>query len=547
MRATIRVFADVARNRGLRLVVVAFAAFIVTEYAVWIAMLVYAFEHGGLVTSGLVALAQLVPAAMVAPLVAPMADRRSPVLVLAGGYVVQSAGMTSTAVFVLLDTPLPAYLSAVVASTAVTLTRPAQAALVPALTHEVKELTAANAVFGWVESISVLVSGGGVGLALALGSTAAVFGAGAVLLAAATWLVFPLHRVVRRGTVTASVDASHPLREGIAEVWGSPAARLLVSLIGAEYVVIGALDLLFVVMAVDVLHAGQPWVGYLNMAYGAGGVLVGGAAVLLVGRRLGPVILATAVGLSVALALAAFAPTPVTAAVLLMLVGGGHALFDFGTRSLLQRAVAADMVARIFGLAEGLSMAGLAVGSVLAPALVALAGGRLALVGVALVLPALVLARARMLQRLDQHARVPIVEISLLRSLTLFRDLPGPALEGLAHALERLEWPDGAVVIHEGDEGDRYYVLVDGAVVITRGDRTIRTLGRGEGMGEIALLRSGRRTATAVASGPVTAYALDRAAFLTAVNGHVPTLESASRLVGDLRAEDARRDGDARD
>ena len=69
-------------------------------------------------------------------------------------------------------------------------------------------------------------------------------------------------------------------------------ARLLVGLIGAEFLVVGALDLLFVVMAVDVLDAGAAWAGYLNTAYGAGALVFGALAALLIGRRLGPVVLA---------------------------------------------------------------------------------------------------------------------------------------------------------------------------------------------------------------------------------------------------------------
>src|SRR4051794_32114500 len=135
MRQTLRVFGDVAGNPALRRVVLAFAGFIVTEYAVWIAMLVYAYSHGGVTTSGLVALAQLLPAAMVAPLVAPLADRRSPVIVLVGGYAVQAVALAGTAAAILVDaTPFLAYGGAVIASSAVSTIRPAQAALVPALT-----------------------------------------------------------------------------------------------------------------------------------------------------------------------------------------------------------------------------------------------------------------------------------------------------------------------------------------------------------------------------------------------------------------------------
>ena len=71
-----------------------------TQYSAWVAMLVYAYRHGGAAVAGLVAVAQLVPAAVLAPLAAAVADRRSPVFLLAGGYLVQAAGMAATAVAV---------------------------------------------------------------------------------------------------------------------------------------------------------------------------------------------------------------------------------------------------------------------------------------------------------------------------------------------------------------------------------------------------------------------------------------------------------------
>jgi CRP-like cAMP-binding protein len=78
-------------------------------------------------------------------------------------------------------------------------------------------------------------------------------------------------------------------------------------------------------------------------------------------------------------------------------------------------------------------------------------------------------------------------------------------------------------------------------VGISQAGRFIARLGRGTGLGEIALLRGGPRTATALAETPVTAYALDRESFLTAVNGHVPTLRSATDLVDDQLEKDRRR------
>jgi CRP-like cAMP-binding protein len=125
---------------------------------------------------------------------------------------------------------------------------------------------------------------------------------------------------------------------------------------------------------------------------------------------------------------------------------------------------------------------------------------------------------------------VPVVEIALLRSLPLFAELPAPAIEGLAAALVPIHLPASAVLIREGEPGDAYYAIAAGELDVLRDGRFLRRCGRGEGVGEIALLRAIPRTATVTAHTPATVYELDRDPFLTAVLGHAPTQRQADRI-----------------
>ena len=184
-----RAFSSLAGNTALLRVLAAYLLFILTEYAVWIAMLVFAYNRGGTAVAGLVAVAQLAPAAVVAPVAASLADRRSPVVMLAGGYLAQVAGMAGTAAAIGAGAPLAAYAAAVVASTAVTATRPAQSALIPSLAATPDQLTAANVVAGWLEAAGAAAAGLLVGVLISLAGVGSVFAVCAGLGLAAALLV----------------------------------------------------------------------------------------------------------------------------------------------------------------------------------------------------------------------------------------------------------------------------------------------------------------------------------------------------------------------
>ena len=523
-------FRSLAASRTLLRVLVAYALFVLIEYSVWIAMLVFAYGHGGATIAGLVAVAQLVPAAIVAPLVAPLADRRSPVVLLAGGYLVQAAAMAATAVAIIAGTPLAAYAASVLAATAVITTRPAQSALIPSVAATPDQLTAANVVAGWLEAAGFAAAGLLAGVLISLAGVGSVFAVCAGLGIASALLVAGLRVATLVPSEQQEPSALAAAGEGLRLAVRQPRLRLMVALLTAASVVAGALDLLIVILAISVLGRSQAWAGYLDFAFGAGAVLAATVSAVLIGRRLGRPILAAALMFSVALAALAFGLGLAGTMALLAAAGASDTLLEVAIRTLLQRSVPPQLIGRVFGVLEGFTMAGYALGALLVPLLVHLGGSRLALLGVAAVLPIAAVAGGRALFGLDAETPVPVVEIALLRSLPLFAELPAPAIEGLAAALTPVHLPAGAVLIRQGDPGDAYYAIAAGELDALQDGHFLRRCGRGEGVGEIALLRAIPRTATVIAHSAATVYELNRELFLTAVLGHAPTQRQADRI-----------------
>ena len=231
----------------------------------------------------------------------------------------------------------------------------------------------------------------------------------------------------------------HPFHEaaaGFRAVAREPDQRLVVGLLVGQSFVRGAVDVLVVVVALDLFELPSSAVGFLASALGAGGLLGALWGLRLVGRprlaaalALGLVVYGfgiSAVSLSVVVAMA-FA--------ILVGAGSGHALADMAGRTLLQRIVPDPILARVFGVLEGLHQAGVAAGSAVAPLLVAVFGIRGGILVAGLLLPTAILILRGRIRSLDDRAKpIPERELEILRSVDLFASLPAPELEGLAAA-----------------------------------------------------------------------------------------------------------------
>jgi hypothetical protein len=390
----------------------------------------------------------------------------------------------------------------------------------PELARSPGELTASNAASTAVDGIGVFLGPALAGALLVVGDAATVFFAMAAVGSLAVLLVRP-----GTGARRTNPDAPGPsywadLAQGLRVAVRDPAARALTAIVAAQYVVFGLLDILAVVLAFDVLLTGQAGPGMLGAAVGIGGLVGAGTAVgLLRTDHMGLGLLLGLVVTAIPVALAAGSPNLAIACALFGLSGAGMAGVDIAARTLLQRSVPPTVLARILGIQEAMLMGGTAIGAALAPLLVATLGPRVAFVAVAVVLPltgALVIGQIR---RLDA-AGPPSDDVELLRANTTFAALPPAQLEQLASAL--LHPPplaDGTPLFRQGDVGDRCYLVVEGAVLVERDGRLLATLGPGDIVGEIALLRDIPRTATARAHGEVRLAALERAPFMLALTG----------------------------
>jgi MFS family permease len=525
-------FGAVSRNKRLRRVELAYASSVASETAYLVALGVFAYEAGGALAVGVVGLIRMLPAALATPFASLLGDRYSRERVLLFIALGSAVALASSAVVFYLG-PVEALIYALAAFHAAvsTLLRPALAALVPSLARTPEELVAANGASMALESVGMLIGPivGGILVAVASPGVAFAFGAAAYLLA-----MLLMAQVQVEGRLAAAPAAGQGTREalvaGLRVVASEPNSRVIVALVGAQTLVRGALNVLIVVVTFRFLEVDSAWVGYLTAALGAGGLLGAVVSPALAGRRLAVPFGAGLILWGAPIALMAAWPNPALALVLLAVVGFGNSVEDVSMYTLLQRIVRDDLLTRVFGVVFAFAVIGLGIGSIVAPALVALFGVRGALIATGSFLVVATLLAWRRLLAIDAVALPPTRELSLLRAVSLFEPLSVAAKEHLASRLGTRTVPAGGTIVAEGEPGDYFYIVVEGHADVTiRGER-VRSQGPGDHFGEIALLRDVPRTATVTARDNMELCTIRRDDFLEVVTGH-PAVRAAGEAV----------------
>jgi MFS family permease len=512
-------------------------------WAFMVALSVYAYREGGATAVGLAALVRMLPAGLAAPLAGMLADRHSRRDVLVVTCAGRAVALAAIAGAIAAGAPLAVVLVlAAVVTVLQTAHRPAQAALLPLLARAPRELAAANAVWSGLDNAGFLVGALLGGALIAAAGTAALFSVTAALLLAA---VAALARIERDRVPAhrAEMTGLGEIAGGLRAVRSDRALAFVVGVLAATTLVVGMVDVLVVVAALTLLDLGDAGVGWLNGAWGAGGLAGGVAALMLLHRgRLSAGLAGGAVLAGMSLLVLAALPGAAAGLVLFAAFGAGYALIEIAGLTLAQRLASDELLARAFGVMESVYWITTGIGAILAPVLIAWLGvrGALAVAGGCLVVP--VAAGAGALARIEDRRPVPERGFELLRGVSFLAPVPLATLENLALRLAPVSVAAGEDAVREGEPGERFYVIDSGVLDVHAGGRALGRLGPGDCFGEIALLHDVPRTATVTAAAPAQLQSLGREEFLAAVTGQPRAAQAAKRFAAH-RMGDASEDG----
>jgi predicted MFS family arabinose efflux permease len=538
-------------NRDVARIEIAWGASSLGNWAFSILLALYAYRQGGTGAVAVALVLRMLPSGLAAPYVALLVDRHSRRSILFWSAVLRAVALLGAAAAAAAGAALGVVLVfAAVFTIAGTAHRPAQAALMPQVARTPAELAAANVCSSAIDYAGFLLGSllagvlvGLIGLDVAFAACAAAFGLSALV-------VRGLPADPRPAPLEGQAGGLAELGEGFRTVRAHPEIRLLVSVYAIDALIQGVFDVLIVVAAIELLGLGESGAGWLNAAWGVGGVLGGVAALALLGRgRL-------ASGLSAGLAAAGLAFIVVgawrdaaAAFPLLIAMGVGFALVETALLTLTQRLAADDVLGRVFGVEETIEALALGLGSVVAAALVGSLGVGGAMIAAGTVLPVVAVLIVRRVAGSEAGAQVPERAFGLVRGLPLFAPLPVAMLENLALRLAERSYGAGEPIVVQGEVGNTFFVIAGGEVEVQVDGAFCCHARSGDFFGEIALLRDVPRTASVTAVGPVTALVIDREHFLAGVSANARSASAAEAVARDRLEANARtrsRAGEAR-
>jgi MFS family permease len=483
-------------------------------YLVAILVVVYA-ESNSPVLLGVIGAARILPYVLLSVPAGMVADRFDRRMVLLVTDVARGVIMIGLAAAVALSSPTWVIIAlSILAACFSTFFGPAIGALLPSLVDE-RDLGTANSAWATLDNVAfiigpaiagILLASGGLGVAFLI--NAASFGVVAVIL----WFL------PAPGRAAAAADTGEEGERAPAGGWRAmlrPLAGPLV-LDSATSFVSGGVSVMTVVIAVDVLGAGESGTGFLQAATGVGGVVAGVSGGALLARRLSvPLVIGGVVG-GIGLAWLALSGGLVMAMIAIGVAVAGLLLLEVVNTTMIQRIVPDELRGRAMGVLQTSSAIVYALGSLLMPILGSLFGVPFVLVAAGVIVVGGVVAALLLLESRPAAPAIDPVRLRLLDQ-EIFAGLPPARIEAAARRLVAIPVEPGDVVVRQGDVADRFYVIDAGTMRVSQQrdgvETELRELGPGALFGEIGLLRNVPRTATVTATTPAVLYALDAEAF----------------------------------
>jgi MFS family permease len=500
----------------------AYVLYDLVEFSTWMAIVLFAYDRGGASLAGPVAVIQLLPAAALAPPLASIGDRLSRGTALLVAHSCVALATLATAVAIVVDAPLVVVIvGSTAATTAISVVRPIHFAALPHLARGGQELTSANAFSSVADALGAFLGPVLAGVGVAWQGPGLVFVIASMVAVASALLCVHLRLSPRTQPVEHSAEGWRAAVGGLRALhrdWGSLSLLLVLA---NGFVLAGALDVLGVALAEQVLHGGASSAGLVVGAMGVGGLVGAGLATSFSHRRrLAPGLVAA--GLVQGLAFAVVAVLGNLAVVMLAIAvsGASGALLMVLGRRLLLRATDDQVLARVFAVQEGTTLLGLAIGALTVPVLIDWLSPAGAFAPLGIVAALVAGSGWFFVRKLDARAIYLPAERALLSRTPFLAVLPGYELERLAQRASWLDVSAGTEVIRQGEAGDRFFAVAEGELAVTvDGQARPDPLRVGDSFGEIALLRSVRRTATVAAVTEARLLSVQSEDFLAAVTG----------------------------
>jgi len=512
-----------------------------------VALLVLVFRSGASpLVLGIVGAARIVPYILLSVPAGIAADRYDRRLILITTDVARGVIMLALTALALLEgSILLVVVLSLVAACFSAFFSPAIGSLIPSLVRDEQELGPANAAWSSLDNLAFIIGPAVSAILIAVGTIPLAFFLNAItflVVAAVLWRLPKVERTPRpashkgvgeteameAGAQAAGSEAAVSFRQAV-----RPAIRPLSGLGIINLVdgfVSGGLAVLTVIIAVEVLGAGDAGTGWLNAAIGLGGLL--GALVagpITMGRRLEVPLAVGGVTLGVGVILVGQSTVLLAALAAMAVATAGMLLLEVVATTIFQREVPDSIRGRGIGAMDTVTVSAYALGAFLAPILAAAMDPVVVLLGFGILMVAATIVGTLLVGQSSAAAQDPAAD--RFTGLAIFAGLSPASLEQAARHLERRRVSAGEVVIRQGDPADRFFFIVDGAFDVTQvkdpggTPRFLRSLGPDEMFGEIGLLGRTARTANVTASTDGTLLSLDGERFLDLV-GSGPGLTS---------------------